>query len=568
MLLRKYLSSLKSTYYFMILFGLIMGAVFPFYSYLFFGRKAFLPLYVLGCLTAGFLVGTFCYYIIKQVMRFYLESQWETLSKIAGGKAGDAQDKDGDELQMLLDGYDLLMSSVLAMVENVSALILDIVPFYQELSTSSRDLEKGNEKQVKEVRRTQEAAEGMHHSFQKMLVETEDLTKRTGDRANLAGEMSTATDAIAENIKDYSSAVIETTASIAEMAMSIRETSTNIEGLAHSTEQTSSSIVHISTAIGKVRDNALRSSECSENVRVKAQEGMRSMEATRKAMVEIERANQQSSECINRLAKKSARVGDFLTVIQEVVQQTNLLSLNAFIIAAQAGERGKAFSVVAEEVKSLALRTANSASEIDLLVKDIQKETSTVQRSVSQGTVRVKEGVEISEQAADALVKIEESATEASDMVRMIAIATEEQAAGSRLITEEVGKNLARVKQITSAIQEQERGTVHIVQKLEQMKDLARKITSSSQDQARGNKLYLKSVLEDSEKAKNLKVESLHQLKAAEEVQGFIKDAGTLIVANADGAKQIAARIEAISELTEQLKRELAPFRGTLSDNG
>ena len=70
------------------------------------------------------------------------------------------------------------------------------------------------------------------------------------------------------------------------------------------------------------------------------------------------------------------------------------------------------------------------------------------------------------------------------------------------------------------------------------------------------------SVMDDSEKAKNFKVESLQQLKAAEEVQGFINEAGKLIEANADVAKQIAARIEAISALTEQLKCELAPFRG------
>jgi len=561
MLLRKYLSSLKSTYYFMISFGLIIGALFPFYSFLFFGQKAFAPLYVLGCLTAGFLVGTFCYYIIKQVMRLYLENQWKTLSRIVGGSMGGSREG-ADELQMLLDGYDTLMGTVLAMVENVSGLASDIVPCYQELSETSRHLEMGNEKQVKEVRKSQDAADGMHLSFQKMLAETEDLTTRTDDRANIAAEMSAATDAIAENIKEYSFAVSETSASIAEMAMSIRETSGNIEGLTRSTEQTSTSIIQISAAIGEVRDNAQRSSACSDNVRLKAQEGMQSMEATRRAMTEIERANDESFEGINRLAIKSARVGEILTVIQDVVQQTNLLSLNAFIIAAQAGESGKAFSVVAGEVKSLALRTANSAMEIAQLVKDIQKETDTVQRSVSHGTVRVREGVEISALTADALVKIEQSAAEASDMVKMIAIATEQQAAGSRLISVEAESNLARGRQITVAVKEQERGTVLIVRALEQMKDLAVKITSSSQEQARGNKLYLKSVLDDSEKAKSLRVESQHQLKAAEEVRGFITQAGKLIEANADEAKQIAARIEAISDLTEQLKRELAPFRG------
>lgn len=548
----------------MISFGLLMGCVFPFYSYLFFGSKAFSPLYALGCLTAGFLVGTFCFYIIKQVMRFYLETQWRTLNKIIGDSAGHTEQLGGDELQRLLDGYDRLMSSVLTMVDNVSSLIIDMAPLYQELSVTSRNLEKGNETQVKEVRRTQDAAQGMHLSFQKMLAETEDLTSRTHTRADIAAQMSGATDAIAENIREYSAAVSDTSASIAQMAMSIREMSSNIEGFAHSTEQTSSSIIEISTAIGNVRDNALRSSECSEQVRLKAQEGMRSMEQTRSAMSEIERANEESSDCINRLAAKTAQVGEILKVIQDVVQQTNLLSLNAFIIAAQAGDSGKAFSVVAQEVKSLALRTAESATEIDLLVNDILNETVIVRSSVSEGTARVKEGVEISELTAGALVQIEESAAQASGMVKRIAIATEEQAAGSRLIAEEVEKNLARGRQITSAIKEQQRGTELIVRSLEQMRELAVRINSSSEDQARGNKLYLASVLDDSEQAKNLKEDSLHQLRAAEEVRGFISAAGMLIEANADEAKQMAARIEAISELTERLKQELAPFRSAV----
>lgn len=563
MFLRKYLSSLKSTYFFMISFGLLMGIVFPFYSSLFFGSRAFSPLYVLGCLTAGFLVGTFCYYIIKQVMRIYLERQWEALSRIAQAAPEGAQAREGDdELQRLFDGYDFLLSSVLAMVENVSGLIVEIAPFYRELAAASRQLRSGNEKQVKEVRRTQEAAEGMHRSFEGVLAATEDLTARTRNRADIAAQMSGTTDAIAQSIQEYSSAVLSSSSSIAGMALSIRETRENIEGLILSSEQTSSSIMEISAAIGNIRDNAKRSSECSESVTLQAQEGMRSMEATRRAMAEIERAHEESSQCIARLAGKLARIGESLSVINDVVQQTNLLSLNAFIISAQAGEQGRSFSVVAHEIKSLALRTADSATRIDSLVQDIQKETQTVQRSVDQGMVRVKEGVEVTAQTAQALLQIEGSAAEASDMVKKIAQATEEQASGSRLITKEVEQNLTRGNQIKTAIQQLEEGTGCIVATLKQMEDLARRISESSEEQARGNRLYLASVVEDSEKAKRLKDDSLCQLKAAEEVKGFLSQTGTLIESNADEASSIAARIEAIAQLTEQLKLELAPFSG------
>ena len=134
-----------------------------------------------------------------------------------------------------------------------------------------------------------------------------------------------------------------------------------------------SSINQISVSQAKVRNNAERGALASESVREQARHGLRNMAATLRAMQEIEKSNEESFDAINRLSRHSARVGEFLNVIREVVEQTKLLSLNASIIAAQAGERGRAFAVVAEEVRSLASRTSASTREIEDLVRNIQK---------------------------------------------------------------------------------------------------------------------------------------------------------------------------------------------------
>src|ERR1700686_20609 len=99
MIFRKYLASLRSTYIFMICFGLLIGAIFPFYSWLFFGASAFTPLYVIGCVPAGFIVGPFCYYIIKGALKLYVERQWLALCKITGEETAKAALGTGDELQ-------------------------------------------------------------------------------------------------------------------------------------------------------------------------------------------------------------------------------------------------------------------------------------------------------------------------------------------------------------------------------------------------------------------------------------------------------------------------------------
>lgn len=565
MLLRNYLSSLRSTFWFMLSFGLFMGAVFPFYSFLFFGTKAFTPLYAAGCITAGLLVGGFCYYIIKQVLRLYLERQWQALSRLAvdGCEALDAYEagRGGDELQALMSCYETMMGRVLSMVENISLLLDRITPHYLRLRETSREMVQGNERQADKETETHRAVQEMNDFFSTLLMEIEELTIRTDERASISTEMSATTDTIADNIREYSTTVLETSASIEEMALSIRETAGNIEGLSHSTEQTASSIAQIGAAISHVRDNAQRTSECSDTVRTQAQDGLRAMTATLKAMTAIEKSNEESFAAINRLSVHSARIGEFLSVIQDVVEQTNLLSLNASIIAAQAGERGKAFAVVAEEVRSLAHRTAQSAKEIDELVKNIQKETAAVQRSVTQGRDRISEGVKISALTNEALVKIEGGATEASEMVQKIAGATMEQATGSRLISDEAEKNLERVKQVTRAIQEQERGIGMIVKSLEQMRLLSQKITTSTQEQARGNRLYLKSVLDDNEKTKKLRETSMQQIRMGEMLLNYVREAGRLIETNADEAKQNVNEIESVTQLTEELQEELLPFK-------
>lgn len=561
MRLRKYLSSLRSTYIFMVCFGLLIGAVFPFYSWLFFGAKAFAPFYAIGCVTAGFIVGTVCYYIIKEALKLYVERQWHALVRITGEAAAEATIGNGDELQQLIECNDTLMNKVFAMVANISGLAADISARHDRLTSEFSQTVADNEKQLAKEKETLKAVDDMNAFFNTLLKEIEDIAARTEERASISTEMSASTDAIALNIKEYSASVMETSASIEKMATSINETATNIEALTGSTEQTYNSINRIDASIANVRDNAQRTSECSEKVRIQAQEGMGAMTATIGAMLEIEKNSVYSVDAIKRLSLHSSGVGDVLGIIKDVVAQTNLLSLNASIIAAQAGESGKAFAVVAEEVRALALRTSASTDEIEVLVRNIQGETAAAEKAVIQGKDKVAEGVRVSERADEALHRIEESAADASNMVRKIAAATDEQASGSTLINVEAEKNLARVKQFTKAMQEEEKGVKLIVKSLELMKGLSQKISTSTEEQARGNRLYMKSVLEDNEKVKELKGTCIQQIMMGDVLRNDVTEVDRLIEANAKEARRIMKEIETNNELIDKIQRELATFR-------
>lgn len=556
MFLRRYLTSLRNTYLFMVCFGLLMGLVFPFYSSLFFGSKAFTPLYAIGCLAAGFAVGSFCFLIIKQVLRLHVERQHQAIALVSHRWVPE----EGDELEALIAYDHLILERILSMAGNVSGLINHLTPLHDSLARKYHDMAETNEVQSAKVRETLRAVGELNGFITVLLGEIDELSQRIEQGTSMSTQMSATIDLIGENMQSYSSSVEETSASVEEMATHIKGNADAIQGLASSTEQTVRSIARVGEAISKVRDNAQKAADSSEGVRLQAQGGLLYMATTLKAMQEIEKTNEESFDAINRLSIHSARVGEFLNVIQEVVEQTNLLSLNASIIAAQAGERGKAFAIVAEEVRSLAQRTSLSAKEIGDLVKNIQKETAAVQRSVTQGKSRVKDGVKISRQTNDALVKIESGAAEASEMVKRIATATVEQASQSRLIGEEAEKNLQRVNTATAATKKQETAIGALVQSLEQMRALSKKISVSIQEQVTANRLYQRGMEDENDRVGKLKEAARVQLRMGQDLQEYVAACGGVIEGNATESREMMRAVEEVSRLTTDLKAETTPF--------
>ncbi|MDD2899465.1 MAG: methyl-accepting chemotaxis protein, partial [Desulfuromonadaceae bacterium] len=463
---------------------------------------------VLGCTVSVFaavlitaLISSFlCSGIVRKLMAEIRSDQQQVLNRFVPDLELSPAIAQPDDILALILTRDLAMLAHDSRQKERKDLVEQISTVQEKLKSTMLCWSTGDEKEAEQVRGAVVAMERLNSGFSQIIVGLDELSGRTEERASISSQMSTTTDAIAENINQYSAFVLETSGSIEKMAHASRETAENIRALSISTEQTVYSINTISISQSTVRENSERSAAASESVRTQAQHGLRCMAATMKAMHEIAKSNDESFDSINRLSRHTARVGEFLSVIQEVVEQTNLLSLNASIIAAQAGSRGRAFAVVAEEVRSLARRTSASTKEIEELVRNIQKETSYVQRSVTQGKDKVKEGVKISGLANEALVAIDTSAEDAYRMVSNIAVETTEQAVNIQRITEGAEKNLELVKQVTVATEHQQQGSNLIVQNLEHMRELAHRINSSAQEQAKGNRLYLKNIMEDNER--------------------------------------------------------------------
>lgn len=509
---------------------------------------------LIGVIVSALLSSMLCTVFMKNIVTGIRADQARVVASLQLTEEESGTQEEQDDLRAIISFNRVIINTVEKRRTERKQLLDQIVAAEEQLKLIINSMMSGDEKEVAQVRNAAAAMENMNKAFSSVIAEMDELCVRTEERASISAQMSATNDAIAENISQYSTFVIEASSSIEEMTHAIRETADNIGGLSVSTEQTFSSINQISNSQVSVRGNAERSAAASENVRNQAQHGLRSMAATIRAMQEIVKSSDESFESINRLSRYSARVGEFLKVIQEVVEQTNLLSLNASIIAAQAGERGRAFAVVAEEVRSLAHRTSASTKEIEELVRNIQKETSAVQRSVTQGKDKVNEGVKISAMANEALVAIENSAEEASVMGASIASEISDQALGIQRISEVAEKNLERVQQITMTTEQQQEGTSQIVLNLEQMRELAHRVNSSAQEQAQGSRVYLKSVIEDNERTRELKEDASRQIAVARQAVDAVRQVEELISFNALESRKILDGLKLLTHLIDKYR--------------
>ena len=277
-----------------------------------------------------------------------------------------------------------------------------------------------------------------------------DLTVRVEvvGRDELA-RVATAFNRIAER---FGGIVREVQLAIAQVASSADQASTvarhATDGMQRQQAESESVVTAMTEMTATVHDVARSAAEAAEAARaadLSTEEGRQvvrqSMQTVGQLATEVERA----SDVVSDLAQETANIGTVLDVIRGVAEQTNLLALNAAIEAARAGEQGRGFAVVADEVRTLASRTQQSTNEIHDMISRLQSGVGEAVAAMAKGRSQAKDGATEAQRAAQALDAIGEAVGRMSDMNTQIASAAEEQSA----VAEEINRNVANISQVS-----------------------------------------------------------------------------------------------------------------------
>ena len=329
--------------------------------------------------------------------------------------------------------------------------------------------------------------EALNASVRKINANVEELSAASEQTSSSMLQMVASTEEVTRHMDTLWRAVEETASSTNEMVGSINEVDRNVASLTTFVTDTSASMAQMSASIAQVESNAARSYDLALGVADAAQSGMDAVRETIQGMERIREAVSGSNAVVARLGERSADISTIVDVIDDIAEQTKLLALNAAILAAQAGEHGRGFSVVATEIRELSERTAASTREIGGLIRSVQAEVANATSAMSQGTTLVERGVALSHQAGKALENILQSAGNASSMGKQIAAATREQAQGSADVARAVAKLQELVRQINAATKQQAQGSDHILEAVESMREVTKYVRQAMIEQKSGS---------------------------------------------------------------------------------
>jgi twitching motility protein PilJ len=377
-----------------------------------------------------------------------------------------------DNIEQLYNGYitaanqrliSPMLGGIFAAIVLISLALLSVMVI-QSTKARAAETKRHLEESERFNRRNQEAILRLLNEISTLA--DGDLTINATVTEDFTGAIADALNFSIESLRDLVVSINSTAAQITESAQRSRSVATQLtdasERQAQQISKAGQAIIGMANSVKKVSANAIESAEVAKKSVEIAGKGAKTVQATIAGMDTIREQIQETSKRIKRLGESVQEIGEIVSLIDDIADQTNILALNAAIQAAMAGEAGRGFAVVADEVQRLAERASNATKQIDALVKTIQSDTHEAIGSMEQSTANVVSGAKLAESAGEALVEIETVSVKLAAQIENISQTSRTQAA----VASNISGTMTIIQEITTQTSQGTNETAAAIAKL------------------------------------------------------------------------------------------------------
>lgn len=389
-----------------------------------------------------------------------------------------------DEIGLLGEALNQMVTGLKKMIGKIRDTSGQVASAANQISANSEQLNKAALSQASAAEETSSTMIQMTASIQSVAANAGSLALNADGVASSIQELGTSSEQVAKNAEVMAESVTEATSAIEQMTVTIGQMADNNQEMQKVVGESAATIEQMAASIKEVAKNV---EDADMVAKAAAQEAVAGQEAVNEALAAMQRVAEvigKTAESIMNLDKRSEEIGNIVKVISGIADKSNLLALNASILAAQAGDAGLGFAVVAEEMRNLANQSANATKEIGNVISHVQADTG---NSVKYGELAARAAqasMELSGAAGNSLNNIVKSIAQTSGLMSSITRMTAEQANASTQVIRAVEKMSHASNVLANAAREQAQGSRQIRSSVEIMNSMTGQVTIATKEQS------------------------------------------------------------------------------------
>ncbi len=487
----------------------------------------------------------------------------KAIEKITSGDlSAPVPDLGQNEIGSIARGVAFLEERLSLMIAKMNSTAVNVAMAIKQVDYTYKNVTGGITTQSDEVKDVIRSIQNAAKSQAQISDSTEKLSGFSAENVSSLLEMKVTSGDIALNVQRLFKATEDSYSVVVQMNQAAKAIAENAGRTASALEDTSSSVEEVGASIREVEEHARESSRLAGKVQeITSGEGMMSVVNAVEGMDHISEEVRKSAEIIQRLGVRSVDIEKVLSVIKDVTEQTNLLSLNAAILAAQAGEYGKSFSVVADEIRGLSERTSSSTREIGGIVKNIQSDIRDAVYMIDSAQEKVTEGNGLVLKVGEALRDILNASIQSTRMTKAIERATEEQSLGLRHITLAVEDIRKMMSSVAKSTKEQDNALGYLLEGAGEVKEAAELSKRGAFEQAEGIKMISRNLELANDRINHINEAILDQKKLNGSIIDVMDKIRKIGGATVRDMEDVSVSLKTLIQETDTLRQDMEVFK-------